>query len=52
MHFVSFDVNSRWYYLPHEYGKFGMIAGAVLGTAVLLTIMHIKSVKAIEIKGE
>ena len=45
MHFVSFDVTNGWYYLPHEYGKFGMIAGAILGIVILLMVTLIKSAK-------
>ncbi len=43
-HFISIDLITRWHYLPYEYGRYGMISGAVLGALTTLLIILQKSV--------
>ena len=38
IHFISFEVLDKWYYLPHEYGKYGMIGGAVIGILIIFFV--------------
>jgi hypothetical protein len=52
MHSVSNAASSIWHYLPYEYSRFGLIAGAVLGTIIVLMLTLNKLTKPIETKGE
>ena len=47
-HFISLNVMSKWHYLPYEYGRGGLLAGAIVGTFVIAMLMIIKSTKTIE----
>ena len=52
MHSTSLDLITRWHYLPYEYSRYGLTAGAILGTSVVLMITVNKLTKPIETKGE
>ena len=46
--FISVDVMSKWHHLPYQYGRGGLLAGAIAGTIVVAMLMAIKSAKPIE----
>ena len=48
--FISFDVTRKWYYLPYEYGRYGMIAWAALGVLVIMLITLQNSLKKRELE--
>jgi ABC-type lipoprotein release transport system permease subunit len=50
MHSACIDVLTMRYYLPHEYSRYGLIVGAILGTIIVLTVTLYKSTKTIERK--
>jgi len=45
VHFISVEVVKKWYYLPSEYARHGVIIGAIVGTSIVLLITLINSIK-------
>jgi hypothetical protein len=43
IHSVSLAASSIWHYLPYQYGRYGIITGAVLGTLIILLITLCKN---------
>ena len=48
--FISFASVNKWYYLPYEYGRLGLVIGAAAGVLVILAMTLKKMMKAEELE--